>query len=143
MKNIFVTISAAMPILGVAILLFDPGAVLAEDFDGNSLIKKCKSAIYAFEGGRVNNDAFTCVSYVKGFMDGAMVTTANERYFRHGKRIPQNDSLNHSFYCPPEEFTPTQGVRILSKYLEDNPKELHLPPSVLTMSALREAFPCK
>jgi hypothetical protein len=45
--------------------------------------------------------------------------------------------------CFPEGVTIGQNVRIVIKYLQDNPDQLHLPDADLIYLALHKAFPCK
>jgi hypothetical protein len=47
--------------------------------------------------------------------------------------------------CLPKEKPQTVGqlARIVVKYLEDNPKQLHEPAASLATVALSKAFPCK
>jgi hypothetical protein len=47
------------------------------------------------------------------------------------------------FVCLPGEVAGEQEVRVVTKYLEDHPKELQLSGTRLTERALSEAFPCK
>jgi hypothetical protein len=45
--------------------------------------------------------------------------------------------------CPPYESTYGQEFRIVTKYLQDHPEELHLKNSDLVEKALAKAFPCQ
>ena len=47
------------------------------------------------------------------------------------------------FVCLPGEVAGEEEVRVVTKYLEDHPKELYLSGARLTERALSEAFPCK
>jgi len=44
--------------------------------------------------------------------------------------------------CPDEEVTTGQEKRVVLKYLQDHPEELHLDNAVLVERALSRAFPC-
>jgi hypothetical protein len=44
--------------------------------------------------------------------------------------------------CPDEAVTTGQTLRVVVKYLEDHPEELHLDNAVLVEKALAKAFPC-
>ena len=44
--------------------------------------------------------------------------------------------------CPDEEVTTGQETRVVLKYLQDHPEELHLDNAVLVEKALEKAFPC-
>ncbi|MNC75341.1 hypothetical protein D3C75_1268560 [compost metagenome] len=44
---------------------------------------------------------------------------------------------------PKDGISNQQAVRIVVKYLNDNPAKLNKDQTFLTMMALREAYPCK
>jgi hypothetical protein len=46
-------------------------------------------------------------------------------------------------YCLPDGVEIYQLVKVVRKYLEDNPAKLHLPSGILVESALNQAFPCR
>ncbi len=45
--------------------------------------------------------------------------------------------------CVPDEVTVGQITKVVVKYLKDHPEKLHLGAGLLTMTALKDAFPCK
>jgi hypothetical protein len=46
-------------------------------------------------------------------------------------------------YCTPEHVTVHEIRRVVAKWLEANPAQLHSPASSLVVQALHDAFPCK
>jgi Ssp1 endopeptidase immunity protein Rap1a len=44
--------------------------------------------------------------------------------------------------CPTKGVTITQEIRVVVKYLEDNPEKLNQHEAVLVNAALTKAFPC-
>ncbi|MNR61896.1 hypothetical protein D3C85_1837700 [compost metagenome] len=46
-------------------------------------------------------------------------------------------------FCLPGNVTNSQMVRIVVKYLKDNPKNLNEGRTGLVWSALKDAYPCK
>jgi hypothetical protein len=46
-------------------------------------------------------------------------------------------------WCNPGNVTPGQIFKIVSKYLNNNPENLHFSADSLVVQALKEAFPCK
>jgi hypothetical protein len=46
-------------------------------------------------------------------------------------------------YCIPSNADNDQFVRIVLKYLNDNPATLHYPAGALVANAIVAAFPCK
>ena len=48
-----------------------------------------------------------------------------------------------NLWCSSSSVTVGQIVKVVSKYLENNPEKLHLSASSLIMAALMQAFPCE
>jgi len=70
-----------------------------------------------------------CLGFVRGFHAGLSMAAAE---------------LGRSpYYCWPENVTATQAVKIVSKFLEENPEHLHQPAQSLVYAALYIAFPCE
>jgi hypothetical protein len=45
-------------------------------------------------------------------------------------------------FCPPPGVTLGQAKAVIVKYLDDNPKQLHLPIVPLALNALSNQWPC-
>ena len=80
---------------------------------------------------RVYNDA-TCLGWAEGFADGF---TVHEELLG----VPAKDRM----VCVPHGMTPIQTVRVIKKYLADNPDKAHRPTRYIASLALASAFPCK
>ena len=74
----------------------------------------------------------TCLAWVEGFGDGLMV---HEELLR----VPRRDRMA----CVPHGATTIQTVRVIKKYLADNPEKAHRPTRYIASIALAGAFPCK
>jgi hypothetical protein len=74
----------------------------------------------------------TCLGWVEGFADGLMV---------HDEllSVPRRDRMA----CLPHGVTTIQTVRVIKKYLADNPEKAHRPTRYIASIALAGAFPCK
>lgn len=71
-----------------------------------------------------------CTGYVIGILDGMQLV--------FGVR-PES-----TLFCPPKSgMSSDQQIRIVIKYLEDNPKELHTSARMSVLLAYDKAFPCK
>ncbi len=46
------------------------------------------------------------------------------------------------YVCPDDEVTTGQETRVVLRYLQEHPEELHLDNAVLVERALAKAFPC-
>jgi hypothetical protein len=53
------------------------------------------------------------------------------------------DTLYDISWCSPGNITIGQVLKIVSKYLNNNPQNLHSSAYSLVEQALKEAFPCK
>jgi hypothetical protein len=79
-------------------------------------------------------EAMGCLSFVGGFVVGV----EHERMFVKFKTKQDTPSA----FCVPEDAESIQMVRIVLKYIRDNPAEAHKPTGVLIMKALRNAYRC-
>ena len=100
--------------------------------DGNDLLGWCKSALRTMDGTDKGNPTFGTGYCI------ATVTSVMDIVYGLGDELPPKYRA-----CPPSGGIPYgQGMRIVVKYLEDNPKNLNHEGTVLTMAALRAAYPC-
>jgi len=83
------------------------------------------------DAGRVQRDA-TCLGWAAGFTDGFLV---HEELLS----VPRKDRMA----CVPRGVTIIQIVRVIKKYLADNPGKAHRPTRYIASIALAGAFPCK
>ena len=83
------------------------------------------------DAARIQRDA-TCLGWVEGFGDGFLV---------HDEllSVPRRDRMA----CVPRGVTTLQTVRVIKKYLADNPGKAHRPTRYIASIALAGAFPCK
>src|SRR5216683_508454 len=83
------------------------------------------------DAARIQRDA-TCLGWVEGFADGF---TVHEELLS----VPRRDRMA----CLPHGATTIQTVRVIKKYLADNPAKAHRPTRYIASIALAGAFPCK
>ena len=100
--------------------------------DGNTLLKDCNAALN-YADNKTQPDAIaeaaTCVGYINGVLDTLTMWNAiNEADFK--------------IACFPDGVSPLQLIRVVVKYLNDHPEELHEAAIVLTFRAASTAFPC-
>ena len=91
--------------------------------DGSELLHICQTYLDEDQMKESISSGF-CI----GFLHGVSSTTA---IFPELFRV-----------CIPDGVSSDQLVRVVIKYLEDHPAELHEQELVLTVLAFREAFPC-
>jgi hypothetical protein len=104
------------------------------DDDGNALLDNCKTVLNM--GGRTHTvkgkDAHK-MGYCRGLLRGLILSM---QYYKASSR---KDAL----YCTPDDITSEQAVRVVVKYLEGHPEELHETDAILATKAFMQAFPCK
>jgi hypothetical protein len=74
----------------------------------------------------------TCLGWVEGFADGFLV---HEELLS----VPKRDRMA----CVPRGVTTVQIVRVIKKYVADNPEKAHRPTRYIASIALAGAFPCR
>lgn len=102
--------------------------------DGNELLRKCNATIQAADTStKLAGKSHIDIGWCLGYFDGV----------RSSAHIYQTIFKENQVYCIPESVENGQIIRVVIKYLNENPKDLHQHESLLTMAAIREAFPCQ
>lgn len=111
--------------------------------DGNALLSQCEKAMELHGAGlNVKNtseviDAGVCIGKVLGVFSNMLLiqTTKEMHVVVNGEEFPlvcyPNESLNQELL-----------VRVLVRYLQKHPEDLHLHESALMWNAFMGAFPC-
>ena len=104
---------------------------------GSLLLSDCKAALKFTEVSPKMTEAeilagVTCQSYVQGVLDTSLFW----------KEVDRKVEAPTPHFCIPEAFTVEQGIRILIKHLERNPKDLSENGFLCLNVALRAAYPC-
>lgn len=121
-------IAAAVALAGV---LLSGGAQAS---DGNDLLHNCQLAVRLMDGDKMPPDDILDSGKCFGMVEGVQGTLMN-----YERQIPQN--LRGCF--PDGGIKNAQAVRVVSKYLHENPAKLNIDASTLTILAYIDAFPCK
>src|SRR5882762_6396809 len=100
---------------------------------GSNFLEVCSSIDSEWNRNpvRIYNDA-SCLGWVEGFTDG--LTVHDELL-----GVPEKDRM----VCVPHKVSTIQTVRVIKKYLADNPDKAHRPTRYIASVALAQAFPCK
>jgi hypothetical protein len=101
---------------------------------GSDLLKQCAQAIKGMDGVTDQNpvtygDAGRCMGLIDGFAGAAA--------FYEGR-----PGAPGAICFPAEGATIGQSVRIVDKYLQSHPEQLHESSTVLIFGAFLEAYPC-
>jgi hypothetical protein len=108
------------------------GAAMAErKYDGNELLGQCQQYIKLADSDQSFNhiQAGICTGLVEGVISTVV--------FYSG--VLKKDEK----FCMPDNVVNAQMVRIVVKYLKDNPKQLNKMNTVLILDAFKDAYPCK
>jgi len=105
------------------------------DVSGNAFARVCSAMDKNDKNQLELLQTMSCVFYVNGFADGVdrEATFAEEKANR---RVPKA-------FCRPDVAENGQLVRIVLKYIHDNPEQAHEVTKYLIARALTKAFPCK
>jgi hypothetical protein len=130
----------ALLLLGVPLFAQDQSAQVKENprTSGNAFVRVCS----AIENEKKLNDhefgqLMDCLGYVSGFTDGVehevLYTNVNAKTPTQGAAVP---------FCIPDDVEDGQLVRVVLKYIRDNPAEAHKRTPLLIMRAFGKAYPC-
>jgi len=104
---------------------------------GNAFLRSCsvveKAPIHPTDSELFND--LQCIGYLNGLVDGVALEASYES--NDGKT-----AAFQPFFCVTEGVETGQLVRIVLKYIRDNPDKAHLRTVWLAGAALRKAFPC-
>ena len=117
-----------LPVVAVFVFVTAPFAHGQDDQSGLGLMKSCEAALTPFTAGMSSDDAFR-LTLQKGYCIGAVHTASG---FVEAAKIA----------CQPSKVTQEEQIRVMVKYLENNPDKLHFDGALLLAAAFKEAFPC-
>ena len=103
------------------------------------MFAECSYAKTGFKGG--NELAEWMVEYEKSDNDNSKDPFMVALYDGYVTGVA--DTLYDISWCSPGNITIGQVLKIVSKYLNNNPENLHFSAYSLVEQALKEAFPCK
>ena len=109
--------------------------------DGNSLDESCRYERQRENGAKLTNDeefgkAMFCIGYVRGVLDEIWMQ----------QTLPDQlgiKNLERSKICMPDEISNSQALKVVLKYLADNPAKLQFSGNYLIRLSIQESFPCK
>ena len=123
--------------LMLAVLALSPGIFASTaQMDGNDLLKKCHYWFTDDNSKPTTDVGWLDMGECAGYLSGV---TDVERMWKG----VEGKTSTSSHYCMPNEVTNGQILKILKKWLDDNPNRLHERADLIIHFALVEAFPCK
>jgi hypothetical protein len=102
--------------------------------DGKTLLDLCQNTgdvKHMNDAGELSN-TLQCQAYIEGVLTG---------YSMVSKALNLKD-VGIENACVPDEVTLGQLTHVVAKYLKDHSEKLHLGAGQLTMTAIKQAFPC-
>jgi hypothetical protein len=128
-------------LVAVALPIFSCGAfaqkveVLPFVASGNSFLRDC--SVVNKENTTLGEDtgSVACLLYVGGVMQGAELGSGVTRFEAKPMVLPK-------LFCRPENVEMLQAVRIVLKYIRENPEKANNETAALIIMAIREAYPC-
>jgi hypothetical protein len=109
--------------------------------DGNILLKNCHPALQMAEvSPKLSQEEWTAASYCMGFVQGAMDADAIWQTAQTKALGAKARSI--LFYCVPKDVSWPQIIRVLVKWLEDNPDKLDRSGYDVINLAMSKAYPC-
>ncbi len=133
---------SSMKALGFVLFVFWGLSSFAQKtiMDGNTLDDACRFAEKVGSGSDTSTKEFGegmfCAGYVRGVLDDVWM----QQKVPEAMGLKTSGSLNT---CISDSVSNSQAVKVVIKYLHDNPARLQLPAGALIRLALANAFPCK
>ena len=95
---------------------------------GNAFVRLCEDHPSEELSQFAVGHSIACIAYLHGLSDGQL--------------LPQVEQKTRRLYCRDADIENQQQVRIVLKYIKDNPAKAHFPTPLLFLEAMKEAFPC-
>ena len=118
----------------ITIAMFPTNDLMADFYDGNKLYKDCTPNVLLNQGRTdlLNETMWFAVGMCTGNIIGVMGFLSE-----YGQQIsvPQ--------VCLPDTMEAGQAIKVVFKYLEENPEKLHQSAGSLIYAALYKAYSCE
>jgi len=112
-------------------IIFSTYSYANAPLSGNELLNICTVTDSYFDKGR-------CIGFIEGFLQGFI-----DSRITYLQELGLKSTIPSLPFCPPDSATLRQLIKVVVKYLNNNPEEkLYLPPGVLVFFAFKKAFPC-
>jgi hypothetical protein len=120
MKYMVFVLLLLIPVIGLG----QSGSAFELTRSGTEYLRHCENATHS----SVDEDVTVCAIWTSGVIDGIVISGA----------ASQTPLLKI-----PDDVETAQLMRIIVKYMNDNPKLLNLSSRLLVLKALRDAYPAK
>lgn len=110
----------------------------AATITGNKLSDWCESS--------ETHEELQCYSYITGVLDSAGLSTARYDFFQSYIEEEGLDGTYHTNYlqspCVPEGVTMGQIFKVVIRYMDEHPEDLHQNGAALVMAAVSSTWRC-
>jgi hypothetical protein len=101
---------------------------------GNAFLRICSTVEKEQRTVAETQHALECMFYIAGFVQGVEIgNTATKVQKQIQAPMP---------FCRPDNVENAQLVKIVLKYIRENPEDAHQPTMMVAMWAFQNAFPC-
>lgn len=102
----------------------------AASSNGNELLEACQANLQFMDKSSAKPD-----TYQIGFCQGLLHTVLDT--------VGPDSNISMLKACPPDTVSIGQATRVVTRYLQEHPEQLHLRDTTLAYAAIKKAFPCK
>ncbi len=124
--------------IGLLALLLLPTVSFATDGNGIELLKACNAAVKANDSGKGKPEELIEAAHCLGLIRGHIGAGIFADSIAKKRGLPST-----KLYCIPSSVSAGQTVRVVVKYLNKYPENLHYLDVDLVALALSKAYPCK
>jgi hypothetical protein len=104
-----------------------------DNFSGTDLLGMCREPSSEED---MDEEDMVGLSYCAGLVTGIIALNDTYRQYALKKDVP--------LFCAPKDGVPIEeGARVIVKYLQDHPEQLHFTDATLAILAFKSAFPCR
>jgi hypothetical protein len=107
--------------------------------EAGQLATYCKQSILVTDSKvAVNDQAITCLYYVRGFDDAGKLSPIITTNYTEDLKKRNNNSM----YCSPDSISADQIIRMYVKYVDEHPESRHLLAAIILAEMMMKYFPC-
>lgn len=114
------------------------GHAQAQEFpftSGNAFLRLCSGVEKEQRSPEETQRGTGCLLYISGFVDGVETGQTATRVQTKQDNLPRP-------FCRPDNVETAQLVRIVLKYIRENPEDAHHPTGLIALWAFQKSFPC-
>jgi hypothetical protein len=102
---------------------------------GNAFVRLCSGVEQAQRTDADPQLGVGCILYIVGIVDGVETGNLTTMIQMRPTTVPKS-------FCRPDSVENGQLVKIVLKYVRENPEEAHQPTRFVALWAFQKAFPC-